>query len=62
VALKWGQPEPRPSLKSRTEEGEEGGGDKQALDRDLAAFMSSPVWPKLSEDGREAITKAAFGE
>lgn len=61
VALKWGQPEPRPSLKSRTDEGEDGG-SLQALDHDLADFMSSPVWLKLSEDGREAISKAAFGE
>ena len=61
VALKWGQQEPRPSLRSRTEEGEEGGG-LQAANPDLADFMSSPVWPMLSEAGREAISTAAFGE
>ena len=57
VALKWGQPEPRPSLKSRTDKGEDGG-SLQAL----ADFMSSPVWLQISEDGREAITEAAYGE
>jgi hypothetical protein len=49
-------------LKPRTEEGEEGSGDLQAVDPDLVDFMSSPVWLKLSEDGQAAIAQAAFGE
>jgi len=61
VALKWGIEPAKRLPGSRTEEGEDGGA-LQALDHDLADFMSSPVWLKLSEDGRRAISEAAFGE
>jgi hypothetical protein len=33
-----------------------------AADPDLADFMASAMWLQISEDGREAIAQAAFGE
>ena len=61
VALKWGQQEPRPDLIAPSKDGEDGGG-VQALDRDLADFMTGAAWGKLSEDGRRAIYEHAMHE
>ena len=46
VALKWGQPEPRPSLKSRTDKGEDGG-SLQASCRLYVEFRYGCKSPKM---------------
>ena len=61
VALQWGYDEPRPGSPDRGVD-DEAGGDLQALDRDLADFMSGAAWEKLSQNGRRAISEAAFGD
>jgi hypothetical protein len=37
-------------------------GGRQAADPDLAALVASAIWVEISEDGREAIEQAAFGD
>ena len=62
VALKWGIEPAKRLRRDGIEDDTSEDGGKRALDPDLMDFMSSAVWLQISEDGREAISKAAFGE